>query len=108
MSRASGYRLFSIMIQATLKGMGVALGHSLLIAPYLERGTLVELFEPPLAAPARYFLAVAPGSEDRLHADAFDSLACPCPSKALSMCACGGEWRRDADRARLRPIASYP
>ena len=71
MSRASGYRLFSIMIQATLKGMGVALGHSPLIAPYLERGTLVELFEPPLAAPARYFLAVAPGSEDKPEARAF-------------------------------------
>ena len=30
MSRASGYRLYSMMIQAALKGMGVALGHSML------------------------------------------------------------------------------
>ena len=70
-SRASGYRLYSMMIQAALKGMGVALGHSLLIAPYLERGTLVTLFEPPVAAPARYFLAIAPGSGEKPEARAF-------------------------------------
>ena len=71
MSRASGYRLYSMMIQAALEGMGVALGHSLLIAPYLERATLVALFEPPVAAPARYFVAVAPGSGDKPAARAF-------------------------------------
>ena len=71
MSRASGYRLYSMMIQAALKGMGVALGHSLLIAPYLESGTLVKLFEPPVAAPARYFLAIAPGSGEKPEARAF-------------------------------------
>ena len=65
MSRASGYRLYSMMIQAAVEGMGVALGHSMLIAPYLERGTLVELFEPPVAAPARYFLTIAPGSGEK-------------------------------------------
>ena len=71
MFRASGYRLYSMMIQAALKGMGVALGHSLLIAPCLERGTLVELFGPPVAAPARYFLAVAPGSDEKPETRAF-------------------------------------
>ena len=71
MSRASGYRLYSMMIQAALKGMGVALGHSLLIAPYLESGRLVGLFEPPVAAPARYILAVAPGSEEKPEVRAF-------------------------------------
>ena len=71
MSRASGYRLYSMMIQAALKGMGVALGHSLLIAPYLEDGTLVGLFEPQVAAPARYFLTVAPGSGEKPEVRAF-------------------------------------
>ena len=71
MSRASGYRLYSMMVQAALKGMGVALGHSLLVAPHLERGTLVSLFEPPVAAPARYFLATAPGSGEKPAARAF-------------------------------------
>ena len=71
MSRASGYRLYSMMVQAALEGMGVALGHSLLIAPHVERGTLVELFAPPIAAPARYFLAVGPGSEEKREVRAF-------------------------------------
>lgn len=71
MSRASGYRLYSMMIQAAVDGMGVALGHSLLIAPHLERGALMELFGPPVAAPARYFLAIAPGSRDKAEARAF-------------------------------------
>ena len=71
MSRASGYRLYSMMIQAAVKGMGVALGHSLLIAPYVESGTLVGLFDPPVAAPARYFLAIAPGSGDKSEVRAF-------------------------------------
>ena len=71
MSRASGYRLYSMMVQAAIEGMGVALGHSLLVAPCLERGTLVGLFEPPIAAPARYFLAVAPGAGDKPEARTF-------------------------------------
>lgn len=60
-----------MMIQAAVKGMGVALGHSLLLAPHLEHETLVGLFGPPVAAPARYFLAVAPGSADKSEARAF-------------------------------------
>ena len=71
MSRASGYRLYSMMIQAAVEGMGVALGHSLLVAPHLERGTLVALFQPPVVAPARYFLAAAPGAEAKPEARAF-------------------------------------
>ena len=71
MSRASGYRLYSMMVQAAVEGMGVALGHSLLVAPCLERGTLVELLGPPVAAPARYFFAVAPGSGEKPEARAF-------------------------------------
>jgi len=71
MSRASGYRLYSMMIQAAVEGMGVALGHSLLVAPHLKRGTLVGLFEPPVTAPARYFLVVAPGSREKPELRAF-------------------------------------
>ena len=71
MSRASGYRLYSMMVQAAVEGMGVALGHSLLISPCLERGTLVELLGPPVAAPARYVLVMAPGSEEKPEARAF-------------------------------------
>ena len=71
MSRASGYRLYSMMIQAAVEGMGIALGHSLLISPFLEHGMLVELLGPPVAAPARYILVVAPGSAHKPEVKAF-------------------------------------
>ena len=71
LSGASGYRLYSMMIQSAVGGMGVALGHSLLVAPYLERGELVGLFDPPVPAPARYYLAVAPEAADKPAALAF-------------------------------------
>ena len=71
LSKASGFRLYSMMIQAALEGMGVALGHSLLVEPELRKGTLVTLFEPPVAAPFRYFLATGPGSGDKPEVQAF-------------------------------------
>ena len=71
LSRASSYRLYSMMIQAAVDGMGVALGHSLLIAPHLENGTLEALLGPPLPAPARYFLAFGPGAVERPEVRAF-------------------------------------
>ena len=37
----------------------------------MSDGTLVGLFEPPVAAPARYFLAIAPGSREKPEARAF-------------------------------------
>ena len=45
LSRASGFRLYSMMVQAAINGMGVALGHSLMISRELEEGTLVSLFD---------------------------------------------------------------
>lgn len=71
LSRASGYRLYSMMIQAAVEGMGVALGHSLLVSPHLERGVLTGLFEPPVAAPSSYFLTVSPGSGEKPEVRAF-------------------------------------
>ena len=71
LAKASGFRLYSMMIQSAVNGMGVALGHSLLIAPQLARGELVCLFDPPLTAPARYLLATARGAEARPEVHAF-------------------------------------
>ena len=71
LSKASGFRLYSMTIRAAVDGMGVALGHSVLIARELERGTLVALFEPPVAAPARYLLVTAPGVEGKPAVQAF-------------------------------------
>ena len=62
LSQASGFRLYSMMVQAAVEGMGVALGHSLMIARELEQGTLVSLFDSRVSAPARYLLVTAPAS----------------------------------------------
>ena len=89
-----------------MPGIGVALGHSMLVAPHLERGTLVGLFEPPVAAPARYFLAVAPGSGDKPEARALPGLAPGRDAKERrGREACGGA--RPA-RQRLRLSAPGP
>ena len=65
MSHASGFRLYSMMVQAAVNGMGAALGHSLMIARELEQRSLVSPFESPVKAPARYVLTTAPGARDK-------------------------------------------
>ena len=71
LSQASGFRLYSMMVQAAVEGMGVALGHSLMIARELEQGTLVSLFDSRVTAPARYLLVTAPASKDKPEVLAF-------------------------------------
>ena len=71
LSQATGFRLYSMMIQAAVEGMGVALGHSLMIARELEQGTLVSLFDSRVAAPARYLLVTVPASTYRPQVRAF-------------------------------------
>ena len=71
LSQASGFRLYSMMVQAAVDGMGVALGHSLMIARELERGALVTLFDSRVTAPARYLLVTAPASMGKPQVRAF-------------------------------------
>lgn len=71
LSRANGFQLYSVMVQAAVTGMGVALGHSTMIADELQRGTLVPLFDAPIAAPARYLLCSGPQSLDKPEVQAF-------------------------------------
>ena len=71
LSQASGFRLYSMMVQAAVKGMGVALGHSLMITRELEQGTLVTLFDARVTAPARYLLVTAPASLGKPQVRAF-------------------------------------
>ena len=71
LSHASGFRLYSMMVQAAVDGMGVALGHSLMIARELEQGTLVSLFDSRVKAPARYLLVTAPASTKKPQVRAF-------------------------------------
>ena len=53
LSRASGFRLYSMVVDAAVKGMGAAMGHSRVIAREMERGALVPLFDRQVEAPAR-------------------------------------------------------
>ena len=53
LSRALGFRLYSMVVDAAVAGMGTAVGHSAVIAGELERGALVPLFERQVDAPAR-------------------------------------------------------
>ena len=71
LSQASGFRLYSVMVQAAVDGMGVALGHTRMIAGELERGALVPLFDIAVPAPARYVLCLAPGAADKPGVTAF-------------------------------------
>ena len=49
LSHASGFRLCSMVLHATLRGMGAAIGLPMLIKPELEQGTLVPLFDQQTA-----------------------------------------------------------
>ena len=69
--KASGFRLYSMMVQAAVKGMGVALGHSRMIAAELRDGELVVLFESPIRAPGRYLLVTQPVAERNARVQAF-------------------------------------
>ena len=71
LSQASGFRLYSMMVQAAVEGMGVALGHSLMIARELEQGTLVSLFDARVTAPARYLLVTTRASAKKPQVRAF-------------------------------------
>ena len=71
LSQASGFRLYSMMVQAAVEGMGVALGHSLMITRELEQGTLVSLFNSRVTAPARYLLVTAAASAGKPQVRAF-------------------------------------
>ena len=53
LSRASGFRLYSMVVAAAVEGMGVAMGHPMVIAREMERGALVSLFDRQVEAPAR-------------------------------------------------------
>ena len=51
LSRASGFRLYSMLVQAAVHGIGAAIGRSMLIARELESRSLVPLFDRQAEAP---------------------------------------------------------
>ena len=71
LSRASGFRLYSMVIAAAVEGIGAAIGHSQVIARELERGELVPLFDRQVAAPARCCLITTADSRRKPGVRAF-------------------------------------
>ena len=65
LSRASGFRLNSMLIQAAASGLGAAIGRSMLIAHELERRVLVPLFDRQQEAPERCCLITTAASRQR-------------------------------------------
>lgn len=71
LSHASGFRLYSMLIQGAVDGMGVAVGHASMISQELESGRLVPLFGEPIAAPSQYLFVTTPASRRLTQVKAF-------------------------------------
>ena len=71
LNQASGFRLYSMTIQAAVHGMGVALGHSSMIARELECESLTTILEKQVMVPAKYFLIVTSAARNRPEVRAF-------------------------------------
>ena len=71
LSRASGFRLYSMMVQAAASGLGAAIGWPMLIAQELERRILVPLFDRQEEAPERCCLITTAASRQRPELRAF-------------------------------------
>ena len=71
LSRASGFRLYSMVVDAAVKGMGATIGHSRVIAREMERADLVPLFDRQAEAPARCCLITTAGSRRNPGVQAF-------------------------------------
>ncbi len=71
LSRASGFRLYSMVVAAAVEGMGAAMGHPRVIEREMERGALVPLFDQQVEAPARCCLITTPDSRRKPGVQAF-------------------------------------
>ena len=71
LSRASGFRLYSMLIQAAVHGIGAAIGRSMLIARELEDRTLVRVLDQQVKAPERCCLITTAASRERREVQAF-------------------------------------
>ena len=65
LSRASGFRLYSMLVQAAVTGLGAAIGRPMLIARELENRTLVPLFDRRAEAPERCCLITTAAARQR-------------------------------------------
>ena len=71
LSRASGFRLYSMLVQAAASGLGAAIGRPMLTAKELENRTLVPLFDRQEEAPERCCLITTAASRKRPELRAF-------------------------------------
>ena len=71
LSRASGFRLYSMLVQAAVHGLGVAIGRSMLIARELQSKTLVPVFAREAEAPERCCLITTAAARQRPEVQAF-------------------------------------
>ena len=71
LSRASGFRLYSMLVQAAVHGLGIAVGRSVLIARELESRTLVPVFDRQAEAPERCCLITTAAARQRPEVQAF-------------------------------------
>ncbi len=71
LSRASGFRLYSMVVAAAVEGIGTAIGHSRVIEREMERGALVPLFDRQVEAPARCCLITTADSRRNPGVQAF-------------------------------------
>ena len=71
LSRASGFRLYSMVVQAAVHGIGAAIGRPMLIARELADRTLVPVFDRQAEAPERCCLITTAASRQRPEVRAF-------------------------------------
>ena len=71
LSGASGFRLYSMLVDAAVKGMGTAIGHPAVIAREMQRGALVPVFDRQVEAPARCCLMTTADSRRNAGVQAF-------------------------------------
>ena len=71
LSQASGFRLYSMLVHAAVRGIGAAIGRPMLIARELERRMLLPLFDRQAEAPERCCLITTAASRQRPEAQAF-------------------------------------
>ena len=71
LARASGFRLYSMLVQAAESGLGAAIGRPMLIAKELESRSLVPLFDRHKEAPERCCLITTAASRRRPEVQAF-------------------------------------
>ena len=71
LSRASGFRLYSMLVQAAVHGLGVAVGRPALMSQELESKVLVPVFDRQAPAPERCCLITTAAARKRPEVQAF-------------------------------------